>query len=194
MIFKKLSKSLQLFLGVRNDEKRLSLTLSDPEWPCLYTTYEATYGLKCLLRFHLVYFFINPHTQKKVEAILRWSGRLSHPNKGGSSFLFERQTKTLSFRELNQKIIQSVESSRWCIMVTMVTAERVLFLDLLSSAASGNVICVVSDGTHVLLSSAQLEVSPITPSSSPRVPNVPVVASVSAGGGMGLKNMGGGEG
>ena len=70
-------------------------------------------------------------------------------------------------------------------MVTMVTGEKVLFLDfLLSRAASGNVVSMFCDGTHVLSGSAQLEVSPITPSSSPRVPNVPVVASVSARGGL----------
>ena len=38
-----------------------------------------------------------------------------------------------------------------------------LFLDLLSSTAGGNVVGVQGDGTHILLGSAQLEVSSITP-------------------------------
>lgn len=54
-----------------------------------------------------------------------------------------------------------------------------LFLDLLSRTAGGDVVGVTSNGTHVLSGSAQLEVTSITPSSSPRVSDVPVVAAVS---------------
>jgi len=62
-------------------------------------------------------------------------------------------------------------------VVTMVT--EFLFLDLLSRTAGGDVVSVSSNGTHVLSGSAQLEVTSITPSSSPRVSDVPVVAAVS---------------
>jgi len=60
----------------------------------------------------------------------------------------------------------------------MITAEF-LFLDLLSRTAGGNVVSVSSNRAHVLSGSAQLEVTSITPSSSPGVSDVPVVASVS---------------
>jgi len=63
-------------------------------------------------------------------------------------------------------------------VVTMVTSEF-LFLDLLSRTAGGDVVSVTSNRTHVLSGSAQLEVTSITPSSSPRVSDVPVVAAVS---------------
>jgi len=56
---------------------------------------------------------------------------------------------------------------------------RILFLNLLSRTAGGDVVSVTSNRTHVLSGSAQLEVSPITPSSSPRVSDIPVVAAVS---------------